>query len=227
MCMPILKRVNQEFFKIWSPKMAYVLGFFAADGSMYRSRRSGYYLSFYSNDREIIEKIKLVMGAEHKIGERKIDRSSSHKRYTLQIGSKKLYGQLLELGMCEAKSKVLQFPKVPDEFLAHFVRGYFDGDGNITAKEYSRLNRKNCHYYFAVKFISGSLPFLRALRIRIREEAGVGEGSLFNGTRSFVLSYAKKDSKSLCVFMYSGVDEGLYLKRKYLVYTEAKKIMER
>ena len=28
--MPISKTLNQDFFKTWSPEMAYVLGFFAA-----------------------------------------------------------------------------------------------------------------------------------------------------------------------------------------------------
>ena len=52
-------KFNKDFFKKWTPKMAYVLGFMYADGNItdsvvFRTQ----YISFDSADREIIEKIK-------------------------------------------------------------------------------------------------------------------------------------------------------------------------
>lgn len=43
--MPVYKRVNKDFFKKWSNEMAYVLGFFAADGNMIVNKRGGQFWS--------------------------------------------------------------------------------------------------------------------------------------------------------------------------------------
>ena len=56
--MPIFKRKNEDFFKKWTPEMAYVLGFFTADGNMIKNKRGSHFIEFYSTDRDIIEKIK-------------------------------------------------------------------------------------------------------------------------------------------------------------------------
>jgi hypothetical protein len=42
--MPIHKKVNQDFFKKWSPEMAYILGFFTADGSMAKNKRGAHFI---------------------------------------------------------------------------------------------------------------------------------------------------------------------------------------
>jgi len=210
--------MNLKFFEKWSAEMAYVLGFFAADGSMYVNPRGAYYFAFHSNDYEILEKLRLCLSSNHKIGKRDIGPRRPNEGYRIQIGCKKAYFDLLNLGMTRDKSKTLQFPDVPAPFLRDFVRGYFDGDGNILFKEYYRKDRKKFKYYFATKFISGSYGFLKTLRSKLIEHAGIGSGSFFEGTRSFVLSFAIKDSKRLCAFMYDGVANELYLGRKYLVY---------
>jgi hypothetical protein len=50
--------LNVDFFKKWSTEMAYVLGYFAADGCMFINPRGSKYVSFTSTDREILEKVK-------------------------------------------------------------------------------------------------------------------------------------------------------------------------
>jgi len=44
--MPIYKTKNENFFKKWTPEMAYVLGFFAADGSMVKNKRGACFIEF-------------------------------------------------------------------------------------------------------------------------------------------------------------------------------------
>jgi len=199
--------------------MAYVLGFFAADGSMYVNRRGSHYIAFYSNDKELIVKIRNVLNSNHKICKR-ISSGDSVYRYILQIGSKSMFKDLERLGFLINKSKTVQFPNVPGEFLGDFVRGYFDGDGNILFKNYFRKDRGKYKNYFAIKFISGSRDFLTGLRARLKSDFGLGEGSLYEGSRSFVLSYATKNSKRLCAFMYNAVENNLFLERKYSIYKD-------
>ena len=47
--------------------MAYVLGFFAADGNMRINNNGGHYIDFTSCDKEILEKIRFVMQRFNKI----------------------------------------------------------------------------------------------------------------------------------------------------------------
>lgn len=205
--------MNLEFFENWSAEMAYILGFFAADGSMYINPGGSRYFSFYSNDLEILEKIRSLVESRNKISVRK-----SKRAYVLQIGSKKVFNDLLRLGLTRNKSKILQFPNIPNEFMRDFVRGYFDGDGNILHKTYFRKDRNKYKDYFAIKFISGSKDFLKAMRENLYLFAKTGMGSFFRGDRSFVLSFAMKDSKRLCAFMYDNASKNAYLERKYEVY---------
>jgi hypothetical protein len=55
--MGIKYNVNSDFFKDWSPVMAYCLGFIYADGSLHRSAR-GHYLTITSTDEAIILNFK-------------------------------------------------------------------------------------------------------------------------------------------------------------------------
>lgn len=66
-----LSGLNVDFFKKWSAEMAYVLGYFAADGCMFVNPRGSRYISFSSTDREILEKIKRMLKSKHKIALRK------------------------------------------------------------------------------------------------------------------------------------------------------------
>lgn len=64
--MGIKYNVNSNFFKLWTPEMAYVLGFITADGSLEdASYLRGKYLRICSSDMEILDKIKAVMDSEH------------------------------------------------------------------------------------------------------------------------------------------------------------------
>ena len=67
--MPIYKTKNEDFFKKWSPKMTYVLGFFAADGNMIKNKRGAHFIEFQSTDKEILNKIKKCLKSNLAIGE--------------------------------------------------------------------------------------------------------------------------------------------------------------
>lgn len=128
--MPIFKTKNENFFKIWSHKMAYVLGFFAADGSMYLTRRGTHFIEFQITDGALLHAIRDAFGSDHKIAIKK--RKEGHKTlYRLQIGSKAIFDDLRKLGFTQAKSKVARLPKIPEGYFPDFLRGYFDGDGNV------------------------------------------------------------------------------------------------
>src|SRR3989344_346883 len=129
--MPMHRELNQDFFKKWSPEMAYVLGFFAADGSMVCNKRGAHFIEFTIVDRIVLEQIQKAVGSTHKIQKRG-RRSSAHQiQYRIQIGSKEWFEDLSCLGFMQNKSKRLSLPNVTIEYFGDFVRGYFDGDGCV------------------------------------------------------------------------------------------------
>jgi len=51
--------------------MAYILGFFAADGNMLKNKRGAHFIEFNTVDKELLEKIKKTLRSDHKISARR------------------------------------------------------------------------------------------------------------------------------------------------------------
>lgn len=60
--------------------MAYVLGYFAADGSMIPHKKGGCYIEFTSTDRSLLVNLKKVVGSTHKISLRGRKDIKNHKQ---------------------------------------------------------------------------------------------------------------------------------------------------
>lgn len=201
--------------------MAYVLGFFAADGNMIRGSRGNHYISFQINDRDILEKMRKLLDSEHKIATR--TRSNRERRkdgYRLQIGSREMFHDLLRLGMVSNKTKVLHFPHVPRKYLRDFVRGYFDGDGYVQFGIYRRRNRKpgSVQKILFSGFVCGSTHFLPRLHALLEKESGIKGGSLHFASGAWRLSFSNLDSLRLHKYMYNNLANDLFLHRKKKVF---------
>src|SRR3989344_237214 len=79
---------------MWSPEMAYVLGYFAADGSMIKNNHGGYYIEFTSTDRTILEQVCRVSNSSHKISERPLRNEVWKRQYRVQVGSRYWFNDL-------------------------------------------------------------------------------------------------------------------------------------
>lgn len=209
-----------NFFKdIENPNVLYVLGFFTADGSLVQNKRGGCYFAIQSKDKQIILEIKKVMKSEHKISNRK-DKRTSSIFYRLQIGSKEIYKDLVNLGFSGNKTKNLPILKINKESFFHFVRGYFDGDGNIwfgVVHKKRKINHKN----ILLAFTSASFDFLNFLSLSLNKILGV-RGSLFKGkTNYYRLQYSKKDALKIYFFMYNSNVPFICLNRKKKAFEKA------
>lgn len=222
--------VNIDFFKKWSSQMAYVLGFFAADGGMFINSGGSKYIQFTSTDKEILLKIRRLVSASHKIGVKKRYPGNLgwKKCYLIQIGSKEMYDDLLKLGFTPKKDIKLKFPKVPNKYLNHFVRGYFDGDGFITCGWYNRKNRnKKQYFYFQAGFTCGTRKFLEDLSNGLNVLVEMKGGSIRSKPRSWDLFYGRRNVLRLFRYMYTRVASNMYLGRKYNKFQEGMKIWGR
>lgn len=102
-------RPVESFFDRWTPEMAYVLGYFAADGCIYRNPRGSYYVQFTSCDRQLIQLVRRLLGCVNAIEVQKRTPPQSTS-YTLQIGSRIIFERLRLLGFTPAKSLTYNFP---------------------------------------------------------------------------------------------------------------------
>ena len=197
--------------------MAYILGFFAADGNLTLGRRGNHYIEFTSTDQEIIQRIRSVFGSNHKIPRRA--RRLNHKdSFRIQIGSKIIFNDLQKLGFTPNKSKTLQYPKTPKKYLRDFVRGYFDGDGHVVTGLYPRKSRPSKIRVLFSGFTSGTKDFLVKLWNELKIRGIVNGGTLYYAQRGHRLNFSKKDSLQLYRFLYNKVGYGLYLPRKKEVF---------
>ncbi len=214
--MGIKYKVNEDFFKKWSQEMAYTLGYIYADGSLeYAPRLRGRYLRVSSVEKRNIEKIKEWMDSEHTIITKKPTSKNGKTGYLLRIGSHKIYNDLTKLGLYPNKSLTVKFPSIPKESLCHFVRGYFDGDGCVRLSTAKGVFQK-----LSTVFTSGSKAFLQDLAIQLHSAANTKQLSVYNGHRSYMLSYSTSDSIRLFKFFYGKAKIPIFLERKAAIYGE-------
>lgn len=196
--------------------MAYVLGFFAADGTMIENNRGAHFIEFHNTNRWLIEGVRNALRSNHKISKRFYKNNKWQPGYRLQIGSKAMFNDLLELGFAPNKSKELQLPCVPDAYLKDFVRGYFDGDGHVWVG-WKNKKRKISTSTILVGFTCGCREFLENLKLVLIKK-GLNGGSVVSKERGFCLQYSIKDSYRLYQFMYGREHGNLYLKRKKVIF---------
>lgn len=121
------------FNQIDTPAKAYWLGLLYADGCV-SSDSSKHELELGLKDEEHVKKFKEALGAyNHKIT------TVTDKRwsqicyiYHFSIKDKQLYNDLIKWGCTPNKSLTLgKIPNIPRDYISHFIRGYFDGDGSL------------------------------------------------------------------------------------------------
>lgn len=212
--MGIKYRVNKKYFNKWSKKMAYTLGYLFADGSVeYWKSFRAHYLKAISTDYELISQLRKELRAEHRI-EIIPPESKKHKiKYRLRIGDKELYDSVKKLGIYPRKSLTMSFPKIEDQYLPDFVRGYFDGDGCVYIEKQKRLR---------IIFTCGSHKFLETLCLKLKNKLALKQTKIYNSRRSYQLSYSTNDALKIYKYMYPPRTR-LYLTRKKGVFTKALK----
>ena len=217
--MTLRKGVNEEFFDTWSDVMAYVLGLFAADGTMTKNPRGSCYIDFAVTDRELILYVRKALDAKQKLAIRPARNERSKVNHRVQIGSRRMFDQLLHLGFTPNKSKTLVMPDMPAKYFSHFVRGYFDGDGNVYFKRHFAKDRNAYRWVFSSRFTSGSESFLRQLYKKLHS-VGLHGGRVAGKRHGFELVLSHRDSVALYRLMYHNAGR-MFLKRKERVFRRA------
>ena len=131
------RRIRHTFFDtIETELQAYLLGFYAADGSIDEKRKT-LRVHLQSGDSEIVYLFKDSISpdartftvAPHIVTGRNGMKVNAHASFGVDITSSKLCNALVDLGIGYNKSVAeLKIPSIPEDLVKHFIRGYFDGD---------------------------------------------------------------------------------------------------
>lgn len=214
--MPTLIQYNTDFFKKWSSDMSYVLGFLFADGNMTITKRGSCFIAFYNSDKKLLESIRNSMNSKHKISKRVV---SAGNVYRIQIGSKEMFKDLQKLKLTPNKTKRMELPKIKKEFWGDFLRGFFDGDGNVWMGKIHK-NRTKSTFGLQVCLTSSSFNFLSSIHQKLKREGLVG-GSLYivKNKECGRLSFSTNNALKLYEIMYN-IPHTLFLKRKRRVFED-------
>lgn len=200
--------------------MAYVVGFIAADGNLTKNKRGAHFIAIQSVDRGIVYAIRQALRSNLQIGEYRSPHKNWRKRYSLQIGSKKMYQDLLDLGITPKKAYRIRMPSIPVKYLRDFIRGYFDGDGGVTFYFSNKKERRNPTPALSTSFTSCSKGILRDIAYGLYQMAGtrLKVPTKKGDDNASELRYSTNDSRRIYRFLYSGLRSELFLQRKKVIF---------
>ncbi|WP_242213367.1 LAGLIDADG family homing endonuclease [Bacillus cereus group sp. BfR-BA-01383] len=188
--------LKEDYFKTWSNNMAYILGFIAADGVIPKENQC---VSISQKESDILEEIKKELNTNQPLYQNK-----KTGVYMLNINSKTIKDDLMNIhGIMPCKSFNIEFPFVPEEYLHHFVRGYFDGDGYVNYETYT------------VSFVGGSYNFMNTLNKLLQNHNF--PSNLLNQNKHYrVILSGRKSIQLFSKWIYKEND--LYLHRKHEIF---------
>lgn len=200
--------VDMDFFNKWSPELAYIVGFFLADGCISDyEKHSCCLVTFSCSDRDVINKIVDVAVFQGNIYEIKI---VGYKIiYKIVFSGRLIWDFFKYLGFDNNKSYTAKIPKqVPQHLIPHLVRGIFDGDGNIYLRPTTLY------------------PYIKIVGTK---DVVMKIGSIFNfygsirpiSNCTFVISYNGKSAIDFMESIYC--DSKIHMNRKYGLYLESLK----
>jgi|GEM_PF-343442 len=224
--------IDEEFFSKWSPEMAWVLGLLFTDGSVGKNR-----VILTSVDLALLEKVKRHLKSTKPIIKYPQGYNKSKYLYHFGLYREKMREDLDRLGLIPQKSLTMRFPDVPQQYIRHFIRGCWDGDGSVYLERKDKLR---------ANFVSGSKKFITRIvlelykigigRYGLREPAYIKPMTyLRNGTtihthrtrNAYYIKIGGEKCERLFHYFYDGVDESLYLKRKYEVFKNGLDVLKK
>lgn len=201
---------NIGFFHSMTTELAYVLGWIASDGCISTGDVT---ISLQVSHRPILESIKRLtgfVGAIHNTSHYDTRTLKTYHRAVLSLHSKALV-ELATYGLGPRKSLTLEYPDLPKNMQANFVRGFFDGDGCISKMAPPRTS-------YRISFC-GPRPFLKSLRAVINAQNDINSGSISRNGKIAVLAYnGRHSAERILHWMYEGSTLDTRLARKYSKY---------
>jgi hypothetical protein len=222
---------NESYFdNIDTPEKAYWLGFIFADGCITKNRGSyAFQLTLSSKDSSHLIRFLTEVESNHPIynGVVKDNRGKCFPNSKIQFYSSSHFCErLVELGAVERKSLVLDFPnedEIPEQYLSHFIRGYFDGDGCLSSTHRGKTNTPS-DIIFILTF-TGTYQFLSSLKKFLPLSRNIEVIQSSGNGKSFEIRIGgQQQIKRVLEYMYDGAT--VFLNRKKDKYDDFQKYLE-
>jgi len=194
--------LNFDFFKKWSEEMAYVLGYWFADGTMDKNLK---YISFTSKDKKQLEQIKKVIEGDMPLY------FDKRGYYQLKISSVDVVNDVKALGGIPNKSLINSFPNIPEKYVNSFIRGYFDGDGWVS------FDKRNRNY--PTTGCMGTKEFLEVIVSHLGRPNRFFQSYPKKNTNTYEIWYLGESAQNVLERLYGNACS-LCLDRKYTSYLE-------
>lgn len=205
---------NENIVQDNSPASHYFIGWITSDG--YIDEKYGG-ITLEICDKEILDRFKEILGYS---GQIKVSnkRQKHHKQaYRLNLKSRKLTQDFVNIGIKQKKSKTIGMPKIDQKYYYHFLRGLIEGDGSIILDKRQRLF---VFFNSASKKLIDSISNLTDIKptsiITLKNEGY---------DNAYRLVWTDKKALELCEFLYKD-SENLRLERKYQKYIQYKNLKE-
>jgi len=188
--------------------MAWVLGVIATDGSLESKRQ----VAICQKEPELLLKLRSLLGSDAKLIHLP-KRGLAGAIYRFAIGSRDIVEDLNRLGVPFNKSLKLRFPKVPQKYMRHFLRGCWDGDGSVYWGKVGITQAASSICGGSRPFIAGIRDALVKLGLPPRPVEIQRKGNRKN--QYYYVRWHARDSAKLYHVFYHRVSEDMYLSRKY------------
>ena len=193
--------VNDNFFKIKSNNMYYILGFFYADGYL-NFKNDTFSITQNKKDNYLLESFLKEMESNYKI------RKHYSNNVQFSIKSSVIKSDLINIGVCENKTFDIQFPDVDIKYMPSFIRWFFDGDGCITYQK-----NEKC---YVSSIVCASELFLKKLYYILKFVIVDFNGGYKKYGKYYYINMGVNDTRRFGKYIYSDLEENsLYIKRKY------------
>lgn len=214
-------KLNEDYFKVINTEeKAYILGFLCADGHI-----SNYGIEFdiSQKDINILHHIRRCLNSNSPIVEY-LSENPYHNtnrkilgKARVRFNSIELIKPLLSMGLTTDKTYTLNssiINYVPKYLIRHFLRGYFDGDGNVLyGKRYSSGVKYNIN-------ICGNSEFL----LKTFQVYFPSNNKLYydiNSKQCYIWKLSSKENvTNFLKFLYE--NSSIRLTRKYKIYLKSK-----
>ena len=206
---PWKNKYNIHFFDTYTKESCYWAGFIAADGNVKKDRNS-INIHLQLSDLSHLEKFARAIDFEGEI-------KKSDKSCRIEVNGEWYVTALREnFDIFPQKTFIIAFPqKMPKEFMADYLRGYFDGDGSITIS-----NLKNMHITFtsgSQKFLNQCIDYFYNLGIKVRKNKknDTEKPKIYNNIQ---INYFCDNAIKILDFLYQNSNKEIRLDRKYDKY---------
>jgi len=203
-----------DFFSEYNIDNCYWAGFIAADGNI-RKNRDTLHIKLAVKDKDHLEKFLDNINATYNV---KNNKENSYSYININ-GAWFVKDLKNNFNITPQKSLTLKFPtKMPVEFIPHFIRGYFDGDGSIS--KHSGIYKITQINFVGTEDVLNYFKnhFYYCLGVRLKSKNKFPP--LHNAGNTYIIGYSGVNAIKILEHLYLKSSHTNRLNRKYNKYKE-------